>query len=86
MIAQYTDREFLNFFCEGLRFGSAEANAKAFFSLMTEAASDSKWGSVGPRGVRDQCPNGRTAGCCCTFNYLMSAVAMVSRACVQRAS
>ena len=35
MIAQYTDREFVNFFYGGLRFGSAEANAKAVFSLVT---------------------------------------------------
>ena len=41
MVAQYTDREFVNFFYGSLRFGSAEANAKAVFSLMSEAALDS---------------------------------------------
>jgi len=44
MIAQYADREFVNFFHGDLRFGSAEANAKAVFSLMTEAALDSDRG------------------------------------------
>jgi hypothetical protein len=40
MIAPYTDREFVNFFYGGLRFGLAEANATAAFGLMTKAAPD----------------------------------------------
>jgi hypothetical protein len=40
MIAQYADREFVNFLYGGLRFSSAEANATAVFSLMTEAVPD----------------------------------------------
>ena len=35
MIAQCADREFMNFSYGGLRFGSAEANAEAVFSLVT---------------------------------------------------
>ena len=34
MIAQYTDRQFVNLFYGGLRLGSAQANASSFEHLM----------------------------------------------------
>jgi hypothetical protein len=52
MIAQYADREFVNIFYGGLRFSSAEANATAVFSLMTETVLESDRGRSGHATLR----------------------------------